>query len=149
VTAIPAPIIHNFMPTVKCSVSGVLTGYFKVPETAQYEFRLAGTNVGGSVSINNKTLILANLEMEELRTTRPVFLEKDRIHKLLIDFFSFSDKTRSINLSYRVREVGDFATLNTTFISQNGTCFNFALSFSRLGEFELTFFFFCFLVVRK
>jgi hypothetical protein len=118
--------ISEFLPDSNSPVvSGVLTSYFKVAQSGRYDLRLQGTNVGGLVKVNGEVVIRATAPMEELTTTRAVYLEQGKNLRLHIEFSSSSPKTRTLALLIRAQGSEDFSLLNSTFVSINGTSWNF------------------------
>jgi hypothetical protein len=116
---------------VECSVSGILSGYFKVQESGLYDLLLEGKNVGGTLKINNRTVINTSAEMEQLHTMRSLYLPQGKVLTLLIEFFSLSPDGRDISLSLAKHASNNFAVLNSTFISSNSTFINSRYETSR------------------
>lgn len=97
----------------------VMDGYLQVNVTQHYTFQLVTKNIGASFKINgHKVLDLP--AQEDGKSTIRVVLQKEYIHRVLVEVQSFSNLSKSIALHWKISDNSEFKEFTESFYSYNG-----------------------------
>ncbi len=97
----------------------VMDGYLQVNSTQHYIFHLAVQNIGASFKINGHKVLDLPSQAEGKSTIRLV-LQKEYIHRVLVEVQSFSNASKAIALYWKRSDDNEFKELTEFFYSYNG-----------------------------
>ncbi len=96
-----------------------MDGYLQVNETQHYTFQLVTKNVGASAKINGHKILDMPPQADGISTVR-VVLQKEYIHRVLVEVQSFSNLPKSIALNWKISDDAEFKEFTESFYSYNG-----------------------------
>lgn len=95
-----------------------MTGYFRVPETARYTFKLL-SNVGARMKIDSRTVIDALFTNANIESLASQFLKKEVIHALEVEFFGTGEEVVKLQVLKKTEDSA-FILFDDLFYSLNG-----------------------------
>lgn len=114
----------EFLPSVQRPVTGIMTAYFRVPDTDQYSFKLVAQNLGAKVTINARTAIDAFFPQPAINSISSRYLQKELVHTLEVQFYSARDFNNTLQLLWKSNNESNFKPFNDLFYSLNGNFTN-------------------------
>jgi organic hydroperoxide reductase OsmC/OhrA len=120
-TSRPTPAVSDFMPNSPQPVTGLMTAYFRVPETKRYYFKLEASNVGAKLIIDGLPLINAFFSQDSISSAQFLDLRKEFVHTFEVQFFSTAgSKVKNVSVLWKTNENDDeYVAFNETFYSLN------------------------------
>lgn len=102
-------------------LTGRLSGYFLVPETKSYDFRLVGREVGACLMINGAPVISSYFQQQDLETDGTIVLQSNVTHTVVVEFLSVvKSNKRLLEVQWKRRFDGDFELFQEAFYTYQG-----------------------------
>jgi hypothetical protein len=97
-----------------------MTGYFRVPKTDRYFFKLVAENLGIRLIIDGLAIIESFFPQEHVSSIQFIDLKEESIHRLEIVFFASPNRQhKGLSLKWKNDALQDFTTFEEVFYSSN------------------------------
>ncbi len=97
-----------------------MSGYFRVPETNRFTFKLVAENFGAKMKIDARTVIDAFFPQSNIDSVVEQYLKKDVVHTMELEFYAPRAVNNSLHILWHASNDTTFKTFDSLFFSLNG-----------------------------